>query len=107
MRSNRGDEYFGRYDETYRNQGPFTKFLEQEGIIAQYMMLGTPGLTVRRNKTLMNIVRSMVSNMNLPESLWGEAHKTTVYILNKVPNIAAHKTITTPLRGSCTSRCSA
>ncbi|RVW95033.1 Retrovirus-related Pol polyprotein from transposon TNT 1-94 [Vitis vinifera] len=33
----------------------------------------------------MDMVRSMRSNSKLPESLWNEALKTTVYILNRVP----------------------
>ncbi|RVW93700.1 hypothetical protein CK203_043409 [Vitis vinifera] len=33
----------------------------------------------------MDMVRSMHSNSKLPESLWTEALKTTVYILNLVP----------------------
>ena len=31
------------------------------------------------------MVRSMMSERNLPEYLWGEALKTTLYILNRVP----------------------
>jgi hypothetical protein len=31
------------------------------------------------------MVRSMMSESNLPEYLWGEALKTALYILNRVP----------------------
>ncbi|KAL5555215.1 hypothetical protein UlMin_037451 [Ulmus minor] len=41
------------------------------------------GVAERRNQTLKNIVRSMISHSSLPESLWGEALKTAVYILNR------------------------
>ena len=34
----------------------------------------------------------MISHSSLPESLWGEALKTVVYILNRVPNKAIAKT---------------
>ena len=34
----------------------------------------------------------MISHSNLPKSLWGEAVKTAVYILNKVPSKAVAKT---------------
>ena len=37
--------------------GPFAKFLEEEGIVAQYTMSGTPqqnDVEERRNHTLMN-----------------------------------------------------
>ena len=34
VRSNRGGEYYGRYDESGQNPGPFSKFLEKCGIRA-------------------------------------------------------------------------
>lgn len=40
----------------------------------------------------MDMVRSMISNSNLPLSLWSEALKTAVYILNRVPTKAVPKT---------------
>ena len=46
----------------------------------------------RRNRTLMDIVRSMRSNTKLPQYLWSEALKTTMYILNQVPIKAIPKT---------------
>ena len=71
VRSDRGDEYYGRYDES-GNPGPFTKFLEKHGIRAQYTMPGTPqrnGVAERRNSTLMEMVRSMMSYSSVPISL--------------------------------------
>ncbi|KAK8948501.1 hypothetical protein KSP39_PZI005632 [Platanthera zijinensis] len=38
------------------------------------------------------MVRSMIAHTSLPESLWGEALKTAVYILNRVPSKAVPKT---------------
>jgi hypothetical protein len=58
-------------------------------------MLGTPqqnGVAERRNRTLMDMVRSMLSNSTLPLSLWMYALKTTVYLLNRVPSKAVPKT---------------
>ena len=40
----------------------------------------------RRNHTLLDMVRSMLENSSLPDSLWGEALRTTAYILNQVPS---------------------
>ena len=37
------------------------------------------------------MVRSMLSSSNLPKSLWTEALKTAVYILNRVPTKAVPK----------------
>ncbi|RVW68648.1 Retrovirus-related Pol polyprotein from transposon TNT 1-94 [Vitis vinifera] len=58
-------------------------------------MPGTPsqnGVAERRNRTLKDMVRSMISHSTLPESLWGKAIKTAVYILNRVPSKAVAKT---------------
>ena len=42
IRSDRGREYCGMYTENRQMIGPFTKFLEEEGIVAQYTMSDTP-----------------------------------------------------------------
>jgi len=58
-------------------------------------MPGTPeqnGVAERHNRTLKDMVRSMMSNSNLPEYLWGEALKTALYILNRVPSKSIPKT---------------
>ena len=95
MRSDRGGEYYGGYDELGQNPGAFAKFLEKCGIRAQYTMPGTPqqnGVAERRNRTLMEMVRSMMSYSSVPISLWGEALKTVMYILNRVPSKVVPKT---------------
>ena len=95
VRSDRGGEYYGRYDESGQNPGSFAKFLDKHSIRAQYTMPGTPqqnGVAERRNRTLMEMVRSMMSYSSVPISLWGEALKTAMYILNKVPSKAVPKT---------------
>ncbi|TQD70770.1 hypothetical protein C1H46_043696 [Malus baccata] len=88
VRSNRGGEYFGRYSEAGQCKGPFAFYLEQQGIVAQYTTPRTPqqnGVSERRNRTLIGMVRSMMTRSKLPRFLWGEALKTTTYILNRVP----------------------
>ncbi|KAA0048413.1 retrotransposon protein, putative, Ty1-copia subclass [Cucumis melo var. makuwa] len=42
LRSDRGGEYYEKYDENRQCPGPFAKFLESHGICAQYTMPGTP-----------------------------------------------------------------
>lgn len=74
--------------------GPFAQFLE-DVIVAQYTMPGTPqqnGVAERRNRKLMDMVRSMLSNSELPLFLWSETLKTAVYVLNRVPSKAVPKT---------------
>ncbi|RVX08125.1 Retrovirus-related Pol polyprotein from transposon TNT 1-94 [Vitis vinifera] len=95
VKSDRGGEYYGRYDETGRNPGPFAKFLLECGIDARYTLPGTPqqnGVAERRNRTLLDMVRCMLSNSSLPEFLWGEVLRTAAYILNQVPSKSVPKT---------------
>ena len=95
VRSDRGGEYYGSYDEKGQHPGPFARFLEKRGICAQYTMPGTPqqnGVSERRNRTLLDMVRSMVSNASLPISLWTYALKTAMYLQNRVPSKAVQKT---------------
>ena len=50
------------------------------------------GVAERINRTLMDMVRSMRTNVNLPQFLWTEALKTIVYIINRVPTKVVQKT---------------
>ena len=53
------------------------------GTHAHYTMPSTPqqnDVAERRNRTLMEMVRSMMSYSLVPISLWGEALKTAMYI---------------------------
>ena len=84
VRSNRGGEYYGRYLEDGQSPGPFAKFLQEQGIVTEYTMPGSPDQNVskRRNRTLLDMVRSMLSSSKLLKFLWTKALKTTMYILN-------------------------
>jgi hypothetical protein len=44
------------------------------------------GVAERRNRTLLEMVRSMMVQANLPISYWGDALLTAAYILNRVPS---------------------
>jgi hypothetical protein len=50
------------------------------------------GVAERHNSTLMDMVRSMLNYSMLPISLWMEALKIVVHILNRVPNKSVPKT---------------
>ena len=54
--------------------------------------LSINGVAERRNITLKDMVRSIISHSNLPISLWGEELKTATYILNRVPTKVTAKT---------------
>ena len=95
VRSDRGGEYYGSYDGKGQHPGPFARFLESHGICAQYTMPGTPqqnGVSERRNRTLLDMVRSMLSNASLPISLWTYALEAAMYLQNRVPSKAVQKT---------------
>ena len=96
VKSDRGGEYYGRYDGSGEQRpGPFARYLEECGIVPQYTMPGSPsmnGVAERRNRTHKDMVSSMICHSTLPESLWGEALKTAAYILNRVPTKATAKT---------------
>ena len=93
LRSDRGGEYLS---------GEFKSYLAQEGIISQLSSPRTPqqnGVSERRNRTLLDMVRSMLSYSSLPESFWGYALETAAYILNLVPSKSVSKTPTELWKG--------
>jgi Integrase core domain len=96
VRSDRGGEYYDRSDGLGEQRPElFAKFLEDDEIVPQYTMSGSPAMNSvaeRRNRTLMEMMRSMISHTSLPLDLWGEALKTGAYILNRVPTKRANKT---------------
>ncbi|TYK01836.1 gag/pol protein [Cucumis melo var. makuwa] len=67
----------------------FQDYLIEHGIQSQ---LSTPsmrqqnGVLERRNRTLLDMVRSMISFAQLPDSFWEYALETAIYILNNVPS---------------------
>jgi hypothetical protein len=95
VRSDRGGEYYGLHTPYGQVPGPFARFLQKNGIVAQYSMPDDPqqnGVAERRNRTLIYMVRSMLSYSTLPISLWIDALKTVVHILYRVPIKSVHKT---------------
>jgi transposase InsO family protein len=91
-----GEEYYGRHTSYGQIPRPFTRFLQENGIVTQYSTLGEPqqnGVTERRNHTLMNMVRSMLSYSTLLINLWMEVLTIAIHILNRVPNKTMCKTL--------------
>ena len=69
----------------------------QDGIVSQLSAPGTPhqnGVVERRNRTLLDMVRSMLSYSSLPISFWGYALETATYLLNLIPSKSVSKTPT-------------
>ena len=73
----------------------FGTHLKSCGIVPQLTPAGTPqrnGVSERRNGTLLDSVRSMMSLTNLPVSFWGYALETTAFILNRAPSKSVETT---------------
>ena len=86
IRSDRGGEYL---------LGDFKDYLTQNRIASQLITLGTPqqnSVAERRNKTLLEMVRSMMSYSTLPISFWGYTLNTAIHLLNLVPSKFVPKT---------------
>ncbi|GKE46925.1 retrotransposon protein, putative, ty1-copia subclass, partial [Tanacetum coccineum] len=86
LRSDRGGKYMSQ---------EFLDHLNEHGIIAHCPPPYTPqnnGVFERRNRTLLDMVRSMMSQTTLPESFWDYALETAACILNMVPTKMVDKT---------------
>ncbi|KAJ9566849.1 hypothetical protein OSB04_002815 [Centaurea solstitialis] len=86
LRSDRGGEYLSL---------EFDSHLRECGIVSQLTPPYTPqmnGVSERRNRTLLDMVRSMMCRSTLPVSFWGHALVTAANILNKVPTKSVEKT---------------
>ena len=86
LRSDRGGEYLS---------SEFLTYLEENGILSQWTPPGTPqlnGVSERRNRTLLDMVWSMMGFAGLPISFWGYALESACYILNRVPSKSVAKT---------------
>ena len=73
----------------------FQDYMIEHGIQSQLSVPGTPqqnGVLERRNRTLLDMVRSMMSYAQLPSSFWGYAVETAVHILNNVPSKSVSET---------------
>ena len=73
----------------------FDSHLKECGIVPQLTPPGTPqrnGVSERWNRTLLDMVRSMMSRTDLPLSFWGFCLETAAFTLNKVPSKSVEKT---------------
>ncbi|GKA99399.1 putative zinc finger, CCHC-type containing protein [Tanacetum coccineum] len=81
VRSDRGGEYYGRHTDVGQALGSFFDFCKDHGIINQYTMSGTPqqnGIVERRNRTLMDMVRSMYPERSKGYRLYCPSHSTGI-----------------------------
>ena len=69
--------------------------MKQCGIVSQLTPPGTPqrnGVSERRNRTLLDMVRSMMSLTDSPLSFWGYALETDAFTLNRAPSKSVEMT---------------
>ncbi|GJS91620.1 retrotransposon protein, putative, ty1-copia subclass [Tanacetum coccineum] len=86
LRSDREGEYMSQ---------EFLDHLKEHGIIAHCAPPYTPqynGVLERRNRTLLDMVHSMMSQTTLQKSFWDYAHESAAHILNMVPTKKVDKT---------------
>jgi hypothetical protein len=63
-------------------------FLRNECIVHQTTCVNTPkqnGVAERKNMYILEVTRCLLFSTNVPRYLWGEATKTVVYLINKMP----------------------
>ena len=66
----------------------FKNYLKKEGIVHQLTIPKCPeqnGVAERFNRTLMEMVRSMLADSELPKTFWAEALATAIYLQNRSP----------------------
>ncbi|WOG95118.1 hypothetical protein DCAR_0314420 [Daucus carota subsp. sativus] len=79
LRSDRGGEYTSNL---------FRSFCRAHGINHQLTTAYTPqqnGVAERKNRTILDMARSMVKAKHLPRTFWAEAVLCAVYLLNRCP----------------------
>lgn len=82
LRTDRGGEF---------NSHDFNNFCKEHGIQRQLTTAYTPqqnGVAERKNRTVMNMVRSILIAKKVPKIFWAEAVKWTFYVLNRSPTLA-------------------
>jgi transposase InsO family protein len=79
FRTDRGREFTSRV---------FNRFCDEEGVTRHFMTPYTPqqnGVVERRNRTLMEMVRSIMKAMKVPNYLRGEAVRHATFVINQIP----------------------
>jgi transposase InsO family protein len=81
LRSNRGSEYLSNQFKSYCENHGIRRFLT-----APY----TPqqdDVTKRKNRIILDMVRSMIKTKEMPKKIWAEVVQCAVYIQNQCPHV--------------------
>ncbi|GAU24937.1 hypothetical protein TSUD_311720 [Trifolium subterraneum] len=82
LRTDRGGEF---------TSSKFNEFCSEHGIKRQLTAAYTPqqnGVSERKNKTLLNMVRSMLVGKYVPKLFWPEAVVWATYVINRSPTLS-------------------
>jgi transposase InsO family protein len=82
LRTNRGREF---------TSDKFKKYCSEHGIKRQWTTVYTPQqnrVSERKNMTLMNMVRSMLTGRCVPKRFWPEAVVWATYVINRSPTLS-------------------
>ena len=78
LRTDRGGEFTSR---------EFQSYCEKHGVMRHLTAPYSPqqnGVVERRNRTLLEMTRSIIKHMSMPNCLWGEAIRHATYLINRV-----------------------
>ena len=73
----------------------FKNFRKENGIIHEVIAPRTPeqdGIAERKNRTLKDMMNSMLISSGLPTNMWGEAILYACHVFNRVPHKKIRKT---------------
>ncbi|CAL2255216.1 unnamed protein product [Prunus armeniaca] len=85
LRSDRGGEFLS---------GEFNKFCDEFGIQRQLTVAYSPqqdGVARRKNRTVVEMAKSMLHEKGIPYEFWADAVNTAVYLLNRCPTKSLKK----------------
>nr|KYP43697.1 Retrovirus-related Pol polyprotein from transposon TNT 1-94 [Cajanus cajan] len=80
LRSDRGGEF---------TSAEFMEYCEEQGIKRLLTAPYSPqqnGVAERKNRTILDMVRTMLKGKNMPEKFWAEAVQCAIYIQNRCPH---------------------
>lgn len=73
------------------NSNEFNNFCKENGIRRHLTAAYTPqqnGVAERKNRTVMNMVRCLLSQKGMPKTFWAEAVNCSFYLLNRCPTLS-------------------
>nr|ADN34143.1 copia-type polyprotein [Cucumis melo subsp. melo] len=76
LRSDRGDEF---------TSNEFKTFFAENGIRRPMTVPFTHGVVERKNRTILNMARSMLKSKKMPKEFWAQAVKCAMYLSNRSP----------------------